>query len=226
MNKIECKSIYKSFVINNDVLNVLSNINLDIVQGEKIAITGMSGAGKSSFLHILAGLDKPTSGNIFFNNMNIAKLNNVSLSNIRLNNFGFVYQFHHLLEDLTIEENIYMPAYLNNSLDKSKKYKAKEIMKTLNIYERKNHLPWKLSGGEKQRAAIGRALINDPKFLFLDEPTGNLDESNSVIIQDLIMELSNKHGIALIAATHDNKFVGSFEKIYKLVNSKMSILNE
>ena len=185
MNKIECKSIYKSFVINNDVLNVLSDINLDIVQGEKIAITGMSGAGKSSFLHILAGLDKPTSGNIFFNNTNIAKLNNVSLSNIRLNNFGFVYQFHHLLEDLTIEENIYMPAYLNNSLDKSKKYKAKEIMKTLNIYERKNHLPWKLSGGEKQRAAIGRALINEPRFLFLDEPTGNLDESNSVIIQDL-----------------------------------------
>ena len=97
MNKIECKSIYKSFVINNDVLNVLSDINLDIVQGEKIAITGMSGAGKSSFLHILAGLDKPTSGNIFFNNTNINKLNNVSLSNIRLNNFGFVYQFHHLL---------------------------------------------------------------------------------------------------------------------------------
>ena len=226
MNKIECKSIYKSFVINNDVLNVLSDINLDIVQGEKIAITGMSGAGKSSFLHILAGLDKPTSGNIFFNNTNIAKLNNVSLSNIRLNNFGFVYQFHHLLEDLTIEENIYMPAYLNNSLDKSKKNKAKEIMKTLNIYERKNHLPWKLSGGEKQRAAIGRALINNPKFLFLDEPTGNLDNRNSEIIQDLIIELSNKHSIALIAATHDNKFIDSFEKVYQLVNSKMSILNE
>ena len=186
----------------------------------------MSGAGKSSFLHILAGLDKPTSGNIFFNNTNIAKLNNVSLSNIRLNNFGFVYQFHHLLEDLTIEENIYMPAYLNNSLDKSKRYKAKEIMKTLNIYERKNHLPWKLSGGEKQRAAIGRALINDPKFLFLDEPTGNLDNRNSEIIQDLIIELSNKHSIALIAATHDNKFIDSFEKVYQLVNSKMSIINE
>ena len=186
----------------------------------------MSGAGKSSFLHILAGLDKPTSGNIFFNKMNLAKLNNISLSNIRLDNFGFVYQFHHLLDDLTIEENIYMPAYLNNSLDKSKKYKAKEIMKTLNIYDRKNHLPWKLSGGEKQRAAIGRALINDPKFLFLDEPTGNLDNRNSEIIQDLIIELSNKHSIALIAATHDNKFVDSFEKVYQLVNSKMSILNE
>ena len=137
-----------------------------------------------------------------------------------------MYQFHHLLDDLTIEENIYMPAYLNNSLDKSKKYKAKELMKTLNIYDRKNHLPWKLSGGEKQRAAIGRALINDPKFLFLDEPTGNLDNRNSEIIQDLIIELSNKHSIALIAATHDNKFIDSFEKEYQLVNSKMSIINE
>ena len=135
MNKIECKNVYKSFVINKDELNVLNDINLKISEGDKIAITGMSGAGKSSFLHILAGLDKPTSGNIFLNNMNLAKLNNISLSNIRLNNFGFVYQFHHLLDDLTIEENIYMPAYLNNSLDKSKKYKAKEIMKTLNIYD-------------------------------------------------------------------------------------------
>ena len=226
MNKIECKNVYKSFVINKDELNVLNDINLKISEGDKIAITGMSGAGKSSFLHILAGLDKPTSGNIFLNNMNLAKLNNISLSNIRLNNFGFVYQFHHLLDDLTIEENIYIPAHLNNSLDKSKKYKAKEIMKTLNIYDRKNHLPWKLSGGEKQRAAIGRALINDPKFLFLDEPTGNLDNRNSEIIQDLIIELSNKHSIALIAATHDNKFIDSFEKVYQLVNSKMSILNE
>ena len=226
MNKIECKNVYKSFVINKDELNVLNDINLEISEGDKIAITGMSGAGKSSFLHILAGLDKPTSGNIFFNKMNLAKLNNISLSNIRLDNFGFVYQFHHLLDDLTIEENIYMPAYLNNSLDKSKKHKAREIMKTLNIYDRKNHLPWKLSGGEKQRAAIGRALINDPKFLFLDEPTGNLDNRNSEIIQDLIIELSNKHSIALIAATHDNKFVDSFEKVYQLVNSKMSILNE
>ncbi len=209
-----------------DTFNVLNDINLEISEGDKIAITGMSGAGKSSFLHILAGLDKPTSGNIFLNNMNLAKLNNISLSNIRLNNFAFVYQFHHLLDDLTIEENIYMPAYLNNSLDKSKKYKAKELMKTLNIYDRKNHLPWKLSGGEKQRAAIGRALINDPKFLFLDEPTGNLDNRNSEIIQDLIIELSNKHSIALIAATHDNKFIDSFEKVYQLVNSKMSIINE
>ena len=133
-----------------------------------------------------------------------------------------MYQFHHLLDDLTIEENIYMPAYLNNSLDKSKKYKAKELMKTLNIYDRKNHLPWKLSGGEKQRAAIGRALINDPKFLFLDEPTGNLDNRNSEIIQDLIIELSNKHSIALIAATHDNEFIKSFDRVYKLSNTKLN----
>ena len=226
MNKLKSNNIHKSFEMGDDSLVVLNDINLTINENDSVAITGASGAGKSSFLHILAGLDKPTSGNVCFNDLDLSLLSNNRLSKIRLENFGFVYQFHHLLEDLTVEENIFMPALINKSLDNEKKLIVKDIMRSLDIYKRKNHLPWKLSGGEKQRTALARALINNPKFLFLDEPTGNLDYENSLIIQNLLFEMSNKYGIALITATHDNKFLKSFNKVYKLKDSKLSAIDE
>jgi lipoprotein-releasing system ATP-binding protein len=191
-----------------------------------VAITGKSGAGKSTLLHIMAGLDQASSGKIIFNDQNLSSISNSSLSKIRLINFGFVYQFHHLLDDLTVEENIQIPLLLNNSLDKDKKIKIKDIMQTLDINNRKNHLPWKLSGGEKQRTAIARALISNPKYLFLDEPTGNLDKENATIIQNLLFELSDRYGIALITATHDNEFIKSFKQVYRLFETKLSELNE
>ena len=226
MNKLECIDISKSFILNNESLSVLKNINISIAENERIAISGKSGAGKSTLLHIMAGLDKPTQGHVRFKNRFLLDLKNKELSQIRLLNFGFVYQFHHLLEDLTIEENIHIPLLLNNSLNKTNKSRSIEIMKYLDIYERKDHLPWKLSGGEKQRAAIARALINKPKFLFLDEPTGNLDYENANHIQNLLIDMSNKDGIALITATHDNEFIKAFKKVYKLSESKLSELNE
>jgi lipoprotein-releasing system ATP-binding protein len=226
MNKLECQDICKSFSVDDESLSVLENINITISENDRVAITGKSGAGKSTLLHIMAGLDQATSGKIIFNDQSLSLISNSSLSKIRLVNFGFVYQFHHLLDDLTVEENIQIPLLLNNSLDKDKKIKIKEIMQTLGIFNRKNHLPWKLSGGEKQRTAIARALINNPKFLFLDEPTGNLDKENATIIQNLLFELSDRYGIALITATHDNEFIKSFKQVYRLFESKLGELNE
>ena len=226
MNKLECQDICKSFSIDDESLSVLENINITISENDRVAITGKSGAGKSTLLHIMAGLDQATSGKIIFNDQNLSSISNSSLSKIRLVNFGFVYQFHHLLDDLTVEENIQIPLLLNNSLNKDKKIKIKEIMHILGIFNRKNHLPWKLSGGEKQRTAIARALINNPKFLFLDEPTGNLDKENATIIQNLLFELSDRYGIALITATHDNEFIKSFKQVYRLFESKLGELNE
>ena len=223
MNKLNCKNLSKSFVINNETLDVLIDINLEIEESEKIAISGKSGAGKSTLLHIMAGLDKPTNGSVVYNGDDLSNISLNKLSKIRLLNFGFVYQFHYLLEDLTIEENISIPAMLNGSYNNDMKNQIHEIMHNLNIIDRKDHLPWKLSGGEKQRAAIARALTNKPKFLFLDEPTGNLDRDNARIIQDLIIDISNNYGVALITATHDNEFIKAFSKVHVLSDARIDL---
>ena len=226
MNKLECHKLCKSFEIEDDNINVLNNIDLVIEAGDSIAITGKSGAGKSTLLHILATLDRPTSGSVLLDGDNLTNSSNENLSKVRLNNFGFVYQFHHLLEDLTVEENISIPLHLNNSYDLNCKKMINHIMKELDIHKRSKHLPWKLSGGEKQRVAIARSIINKPKYLFLDEPTGNLDVESSSLIQQLIFNMASKYGIALIAATHDNKFTDSFKKVYILSDSKLNKVNE
>jgi len=223
MNKLNCKNLSKSFVINNETLDVLIDINLEIEESEKIAISGKSGAGKSTLLHIMAGLDKPTNGSVVYNGDDLSNISLNKLSKIRLLNFGFVYQFHYLLEDLTIEENISIPAMLNGTYNNDMKNQIHEIMHNLNIIDRKDHLPWKLSGGEKQRAAIARALTNKPKFLFLDEPTGNLDRDNARIIQELIIDISNNYGVALITATHDNEFIKAFSKVHVLSDARIDL---
>jgi len=214
MNKIECINLSKSFFVDNNKIEVLDNINISIKRGDLVALSGRSGAGKSTLLQILASLDAPSSGSIKYDDKLITSFNNSDLSNIRLNNFGFVYQFHHLLEDLTVIENILIPLEISNkSIDKSA---VIEIVDEVGLSNRINHHPWKLSGGEKQRVAIARALINKPNFIFLDEPTGNLDEDNAEIIQNLLLDISRRYKIALITATHDSNFIKNFDKIYKI----------
>ena len=212
MNKITCKSIAKTFVVEGSSIKVLENIDLTIKKGDLVAISGQSGAGKSTLLQIIASLDIASSGNILYDEKPIEGHTNFALSNIRLNNFGFVYQFHHLLEDLTVLENIMIPLQLAGK----PKENVYDIIDEVGLSSRINHLPWKLSGGEKQRVAIARALINNPDFIFLDEPTGNLDDKNAIIIQDLLLEVSKRNDIALVTATHDNNFIKSFNKIYYL----------
>ena len=219
MNNLDCINLNKSFFMKDEEIKVLSDIKISVSPGDLIAISGSSGAGKSTLLHLLASLDKPCSGSIVFNKKETTTLSNKELSKLRLKNYGFVYQFHHLLEDLTVLENILLPGQILNSdkglLDK----RANSLIDRIGLSKRKDHLPWKLSGGEKQRVAIARALINSPNIIFLDEPTGNLDIDNAKIIQDLLIEISKEHGIALVTATHDNNFIKSFNRIYKLDNT-------
>ena len=219
MNNINCKNIFKSFQHDNEDMPVLENINLSIKKADRLAITGASGAGKSTLLQLLAGLDKPSKGNIFIDDIDLQSINPIEQSKIRLNSFGFVYQFHHLLEDLNVYENILIPQQLkygSNSNDSAGK--VTKLLDQLGLSSRAKHLPWKLSGGEKQRVAIARAIVNNPSFLFLDEPTGNLDDENSNLVQDLILQIANEHDIALILSTHDTNFANKMNTIYKISN--------
>ena len=218
MNKLVINNLSKTFKIGNEFLEVFSKINLEINQGTNIGITGKSGSGKSTFLQIVASLDKPSSGEIFFNDNKFNQMKNDELSKLRLENFGFVYQFHHLLEDMTILENVLLPNQYNKS---DKKFNNEEIfylLEKVGLSERLHHLPWKLSGGEKQRAAIVRAIVNKPNFLFLDEPTGNLDESNAKSIQELLINLSKDLKFSLITSSHDIEFIKMMDLKYEIIN--------
>lgn len=219
MNNLDCINLNKSFFMKDEEIKVLSDIKISVSPGDLIAISGSSGAGKSTLLHLLASLDKPCSGSIVFNKKETTTLSNKELSKLRLKNYGFVYQFHHLLEDLTVLENILLPGQILNSDKSLLNKRANSLIDRIGLSKRKDHLPWKLSGGEKQRVAIARALINSPNIIFLDEPTGNLDIDNAKVIQDLLIEISKEHGIALVTATHDNNFIKSFNRIYKLENT-------
>ena len=218
MNKLVINNLSKTFNIGNEFLEVFSNIKLEINQGTNIGITGKSGSGKSTFLQIVASLDKPTSGEIFFNENKLNQMKNDELSKLRLENFGFVYQFHHLLEDMTILENVLLPNQYNKSDNKFNKEEIFNLLEKVGLSERLNHLPWKFSGGEKQRAAIVRAIVNKPNFLFLDEPTGNLDESNAKSIQELLINLSKDLNFSLIASSHDIEFIKMMDLKYEIIN--------
>ena len=217
MNKLEAINITKTFTIDNYDIKVLKDINLVINKGDSIAITGESGSGKSTLLQILALLDRQNSGSILLDGDVTDNLSTGKKSNLRLNNFGFVYQHHHLLEDLTVFENILLPLQLKGDLSNAAT-KVKSLITSIGLQDRSNHLPWKLSGGEKQRVAVARAMINKPDYIFLDEPTGNLDKKNAINIQNLILDLCNKNGIAIIVATHDNDFVNILNRKHILDN--------
>ena len=215
MSKLTANNISKNFIVEDYEIKVLKDINLDINKGETIAITGASGSGKSTLLQILALLDKQTSGSIYLNKINSGTLSSKEKASIRLNNFGFVYQYHHLLEDLTVYENIMLPLQLRGDISNSSD-KVIELVDAIGLSNRINHLPWKLSGGEKQRVAVARAMINKPDFIFLDEPTGNLDKKNAENIQELVINLCNENDVAIVVATHDNDFVNTLDRKYIL----------
>ncbi len=199
---LELKNISKSYNMVDGSLTVLKDFNEVINEGELIALVGPSGAGKSTLMHIAGGLDKPTSGQVLFQGQSIYDFKEADLNNYRGNHVGFVFQSHYLLDDFTAKENIMLPFIILGGNKKDAEIKADELLNSVSLSDRANHYPSELSGGEQQRISVARALVNSPKILLADEPTGNLDRVNSDGVIDILSSLSEK-GVSVVIVTHD-----------------------
>jgi lipoprotein-releasing system ATP-binding protein len=224
MNKetvLNCSNVSKSFTEGGLAVDVLRDIDLNIQAGEQIAIIGSSGSGKSTLLHLLGGLDNPTTGEIWINGKQINKLNSAKRAILRNKNLGFVYQFHHLLQEFTALENVAMPLLIGGCSPKQAKQKAADILIKVGLEQRLEHKPGEMSGGERQRAAVARALVTNPKCLLADEPTGNLDQRTADKVYELMLDLNKTIGTSLILVTHAPDLAQRMDKILRLVNGKL-----
>ena len=201
MEILKVENLTKSYGKGEAKVDAIKNINLSINKGEFVAIVGPSGSGKSTLLHLLGGVDKPTSGKVYINDVDIYNLKEKDLSIFRRRNVGLIYQFYNLIPVLSVKENILLPAELDNR--KIDKDYLDDLLKTLGLKERANHLPNELSGGQQQRTSIGRALINRPSIVLVDEPTGNLDSKNSKEVLELLKLSVRKYNQTLIMINHD-----------------------
>lgn len=198
---IEASNIHKSY----GSLHVLKGVDLQIKKGEVVAIVGKSGAGKSTLLHILGTLDRADTGTLQINNEQVFQLNTRRLAEFRNRNIGFIFQFHHLLPEFTALENVCIPAYISNQSETATQKRAKELLAYLGLSERLTHKPSQLSGGEQQRVAVARALINQPAVVFADEPSGNLDSASSQELHQLIFDLRRDFQQTFIIVTHNEE---------------------
>ena len=215
---LSIKQVTKSYSVDGLKLEVLKGVDLDIAESEAVCIVGVSGAGKSTLLHILGTLDRPTQGQVYYRGKNIMDQTDDGLARFRNKKMGFVFQFHHLLPELTALENVALPARIGGLSRAQAEDKAKNWLSRLGLKERLHHYSTEMSGGEKQRVAIARALIQKPEILFADEPSGNLDSENGKIIQNLFFQLQKNLGITLVVVTHDQEFASRFTRVCHLKN--------
>lgn len=215
---LESEKICKTFPSKNGkgVLEILENVDLTVNRSEIISIIGSSGSGKSTLLHILGGLDRPDSGAVYWNQSSIYKLKQDRLAEERNRQVGFVFQFHHLLPEFTALENVYMPALIAGKPLKTAEARAAGLLDRLGMSERTEHRPSQLSGGEQQRVAIARALMNNPSIILADEPTGNLDERNTEIILNQLLELRETEQVAMVLITHEKDIASRCDTVYEL----------
>ncbi len=219
---ISCSDIHKSFMRKGEEkLEILKGISLAVEEEKITVIVGKSGAGKSTLLHILAGLDKPDRGEVAFYGQNIHKMNDNEIAKFRNKNLGFVFQFHHLLPEFTATENISIPQMIAGVDKTTADKRSMELLELVDIAERGNHKPAELSGGEQQRVAIARALANNPKIIFADEPTGNLDSSNSNIVHDLLKKLRDELKLTFLIVTHNQELIGIGDRVVKMLDGKI-----
>ena len=221
-NILECRSLSFNYGDGNSKTSVLKNLDFRVKTEERIAIIGQSGCGKSTLLNLLAGLDMPSEGEVLIDNKNIANMKEHQRTELRAKNFGFVYQFHHLLKDFSAIYNTALPLLINDFDKNEALTKAENILKKVGLESRTNHKPSELSGGERQRVAIARAMITEPACLLADEPTGNLDERNAKDILDLIIELNSNQHTALLIVTHDLSIANKMSRQLELTDGHLN----
>jgi lipoprotein-releasing system ATP-binding protein len=213
-NLLSVKNLHKSFVEGGEEIRVLRGLDLELKRGERLAVIGESGVGKSTLLHVLGTLDRPTAGEILYQGKEIPMDDEVALAHFRNREIGFVFQFHYLLPDFTALENVTFPALIQGIEAQRAKKEAAQLLEKVGLKDRMQHRPGKLSGGEQQRVAVARSVILQPKLILADEPTGSLDLRIGAEVQDLLFQLNEEKGIALIVATHNREFA---EKIGRRV---------
>lgn len=223
---IQIQGLEKTYVTDSEKLTILKDLDFSLEEATKAVIVGASGSGKSTFLNILAGIDTITSGTVQCGEWEVSKLNENQIAEYRSNFLGLIFQFHYLLKDFTALENVYLPALIAGVSKKDAMEKAKILLNDVGLSERMNHLPSQLSGGERQRVAVARSLINDPKLILADEPTGNLDRNNALMIGDLLYNMVEKYHKTLVLVTHDLSLAKMGDLCCTIQNCKLEISNE
>ncbi len=209
----EVQNLSKEYETPGGALHILKSVNLEVVAGDMIFIIGRSGCGKSTLLHLMGGLDQPTSGRLFFDEEDFLKLSERKRTKLRNQKIGFVFQSYHLLPELTVHENVLLPTLISGRKDENW---TREVLKKVELFSRRYHFPTELSGGEQQRAALARALVNRPELVLCDEPTGNLDSETAEKMFRLILDLNEKEGQTFVIVTHDEKLAFRHKKVYRL----------
>jgi len=219
---LRCQNLSKVYESGPISVEVLQCVNFSIDAGCKVAIVGASGSGKSTLMHLLGGLDVPNTGTVQVCGEDMSKLSDAGRGRLRNQSLGFIYQFHHLLPEFTALENVAMPLFLRGGSIQQATEQAQEYLSKVGLADRVQHKPTELSGGERQRVAIARALVTKPKVILADEPTGNLDRKNALQVQQLMSELNEELGTAVIIVTHDHAIADSMSKTYVLDDGNLS----
>ena len=214
-------NVSRTFRIGSEEIHALREVNLTVLPGQFIAIVGRSGSGKTSLLNIMAGLDKPTSGTVFFEDRDVAQMSEGELTEIRRHKLGFIFQSFGLLPLLSALENVELPMRIAEVKIKEREERAREALEMVGLWQRARHRPYELSGGEQQRVAIARAIVNRPPILLADEPTGELDSVNARAIFGLFKEMVQKQGISVLAATHDSTLLAMADKVKEIRDGKL-----
>ncbi len=218
---ITIKNLEKTYKTEGETLTILKDLSLTVEKGHKIVIVGESGSGKSTLLNIIGSIDSATNGTVIAGPWTVTSMSEKEKNKYRSEFLGLIFQFHYLLKDFTALENVYMPAFMAGTPKKEAILKAKKLLDEVGLRERINHLPGELSGGERQRVAVARALINDPELILADEPTGNLDPANALLIGDLLFDMADKYNKTLILVTHDLKLSKKGSECYTIKNGKL-----